>query len=332
MRKSRIAYYLKRMQARGISESEVLKDSGLDLVDLDNEGFVASPDHYRVIINNMLSLTGDPHLGLKLGAEFKVSDLGVFGYAAMSSSTLGEAREIFSKYFFYNDYFLIPTDYVVKRTWYTELREAFPLGELLPFAIEEMVVRVRNIPTMLTGQDYPVLELRLTYPPPENPDLYVDYFQCPVYFNEPRNLLKLDFKRLKDAIVMADEDMHQLCEQQIRELVDAREQTGQITGRVKHVLLRMPGEFPPMDEVAERLHVSPRTLRRQLASEDTTYQKIIDETRQDLAMQYLQHTSLTPKEISYLLGYTHVSNFRRAFKMWTGRKVSDYRSESSAAE
>ena len=42
-------------------------------------------------------------------------------------------------------------------------------------------------------------------------------------------------------------------------------------------------------------------------------------------MQYLQHTGLTPKEIGFILGYGSVSNFRRAFKAWTGHKLSEFR-------
>ena len=54
-------------------------------------------------------------------------------------------------------------------------------------------------------------------------------------------------------------------------------------------------------------------------------QEDIDRTRQDLATQYLQNTRLTPKEIGFLLGYSSVSNFRRAFKLWTGKTLSDVR-------
>lgn len=72
-----------------------------------------------------------------------------------------------------------------------------------------------------------------------------------------------------------------------------------------------------------------RTLRRRLVEEEMSYQQILDQTRHDLAVQYLKHTALTPKEIGFLLGYSSVSNFRRAFKGWTGKTLSDVRGEET---
>ena len=77
--------------------------------------------------------------------------------------------------------------------------------------------------------------------------------------------------------------------------------------------------------MAKRLNLGSRTLRRRLVKENVTYQQILDDIRKTLAIQYLQGTSLTPKEIGYTLGYSSVSNFRRAFRSWTGKKLSDFR-------
>ena len=70
-------------------------------------------------------------------------------------------------------------------------------------------------------------------------------------------------------------------------------------------------------------------MRRRLVEEEMSYQQILDQTRHDLAVQYLKHTALTPKEIGFLLGYSSVSNFRRAFKGWTGKTLSDVRGEEA---
>lgn len=98
-----------------------------------------------------------------------------------------------------------------------------------------------------------------------------------------------------------------------------------LAARIRDALIGAPGEFPEMERMAQRLRTTPRTLRRRLLVEGVTYQRILDQTREDLARQYLEYTSLTPKEIAFLLGYSDVSNFRRAFRSWTGKKVSDYR-------
>ena len=96
---------------------------------------------------------------------------------------------------------------------------------------------------------------------------------------------------------------------------------------------RAPTTAPrPLTFARFRRHIERRldripALRRRLVEENTSYQQLLDRTRQDLAQQYLQHTTLTPKEIGYLLGYSSVSNFRRAFKSWTGKTLSDARDD-----
>lgn len=328
MRKNKLLFYIQRMKSRGFTEEQVLEGTELNLDKVSSEHFVAEPDHYRQIIQNMLDLTEDPHLGLSLGAEFKISDLGVFGYAAMSAANLGQAREIFNKYYSYNDYFLIPKEHNRQTNNLFELKEVFPLTSLLPFAIEEFAVRSMTLPMMLTGKPYPIMELHVTFGPPKPDNLYEKILNCPVHYNQPRNLIKLDRARLADKIQLADEDTFQLCEQQCRELVQARDAGESLADKVKRTLLRMPGQFPAMDQIASSLHMSTRTLRRQLAAEEVSYQKIVDKTRKDLALQYLEHTRLTAKEISYLLGYTHVSNFRKAFKNWTGQNISEFKASN----
>ncbi len=69
--------------------------------------------------------------------------------------------------------------------------------------------------------------------------------------------------------------------------------------------------------------MSPRTLRRHLGAEATSYQAVLDELRCDLAREYLA-TGLKPKEISHLLGYRHTNAFRLAFKAWTGQTPGQF--------
>ena len=92
--------------------------------------------------------------------------------------------------------------------------------------------------------------------------------------------------------------------------------------QIRATLLKNPGEFPSLEGTAKKMKMGSRTLRRRLAKENLKYQQILDDTRKELAIQYLEHTTLTPKEIGFLLGYASVSNFRRAFKSWTGKKLT----------
>lgn len=321
--KNKVQFYLSRMQARGFSAAAVLEGTELDEPGIAAASFHTTPDAYRRIIANMLRLTGNPRLGIVLGSEFKISDLGVLGYAALSSATLAQARQVIHRYYALNEYILIPSNFCRDGRWYSELRESLPLGWLMPFAVEEFISRTIALSRSLTSRPFPVLKICVTYGEPERSDEYQRAFHCPVFYNQPRNVIEFDIERLKDPVTLSDHDVFTICDQQCRLLIEEQDQRDRLADTIQRILLNMPGRFPSMAGMAERLGVSARTLRRQLQKEGITYQQTLDATRRSLAEQYLQHTSLTPKEIGFLLGYANVSHFRRAFRNWTGKRVSE---------
>ena len=71
--------------------------------------------------------------------------------------------------------------------------------------------------------------------------------------------------------------------------------------------------------------MSPRTLQRKLATENTSYQKVLDQTRYRMALDYLQQPRLAVSAVAYLLGFTEPSAFYRAFRKWHGSTPGRYR-------
>ena len=94
----------------------------------------------------------------------------------------------------------------------------------------------------------------------------------------------------------------------------------------------LPGGHFCVDDVAEMLGTSKRTLQRKLTKENTTFQKQLNNTRELLAIHYIKHTSMCTVDITYLLGYSEVNSFLRAFTMWTGKKIRDYRWRKASKE
>ena len=85
---SKLAFYLERMASRSIPTRQVLRGSGLSVEQLNDEGLRVQPEQYRRVILNMMELTKDPFIGIALGSEFKISNLGILGYAALSAANL----------------------------------------------------------------------------------------------------------------------------------------------------------------------------------------------------------------------------------------------------
>ncbi|CAB1371050.1 putative Ornithine utilization regulator [Denitratisoma oestradiolicum] len=321
---NRIVFYLARMRARGFSSQEVL--SGTGLTEEQIQGFfLGSSAVYRQIISNMIRLTGNEFIGVELGAEFKISDFGVLGYASLSSSTLRQSRRVLAQYCLLNQHIIRPVSTITEKLWLVEILEIHPLDNLIAFAVEEYVSRAMELAFHLTNRYFPVLEMRVTYDAPSDLSVYQERFNCPIYFNQKKNVIRFDPDHIDDPISLANPEVFRICEQQCQLISSKISKRDSLERKVRDMLISRPGNFPPVDDMADLLAIKPRTLRRQLQAEGISYQQILDETRRDLALQYLEYTALTPKEIGFLLGYNDVSNFRRAFRSWTGSKLSDYR-------
>lgn len=87
----------------------------------------------------------------------------------------------------------------------------------------------------------------------------------------------------------------------------------------------LPSGETTIDDVARELGISKRTPQRKLKEEKTTFQKQLNSTRENLAVHYLINTDITTNEIAFLLGYQELNSFLRAFLLWTGKSVSEYR-------
>jgi AraC-like DNA-binding protein len=82
--------------------------------------------------------------------------------------------------------------------------------------------------------------------------------------------------------------------------------------------------------VAQNLNTSPRTLRRKLREENSSFRQVVDELRRDMAIRYLHDTNLTVEEIAETLGFSDTANFRQAFRRWTKTTPREFKDGSVA--
>lgn len=321
---SRIRFWLAQMSQRGIASGDVLAGTGLDVAEMRGV-FRGTPVQYRTVIANMLRLTGDPRLGICLGANFGISDFGLLGYTSLSSASVRQSREVILRYQNLDDNVLQARSSVADTHWRVELDESFRLGELLPFAVEEWVSRVMALAQALTGRAFPVLHMQLAYPRPAILDDYRRHFACPLSFDAPATVIDFDPRRLDDPITLANDAVFTLCERHCQLAATRIAPDHSFSAQIRSALLAGDGEFAGLDEMAARFGITGRTLARDLIREGISYQRIVDDARRTLACEHLQLGRLTPKQIGFLLGYRDVGNFRRAFRRWTGHTVSEFR-------
>lgn len=98
------------------------------------------------------------------------------------------------------------------------------------------------------------------------------------------------------------------------------------SARVRSALTELlPSGACAIEDVAEKLGLSKRTLQRKLGEENTTFQKQLNSTREMLAIHYIRNTEMSTNDIAFLLGYQEMNSFLRAFTIWTGQSISEYR-------
>jgi AraC-like DNA-binding protein len=144
-------------------------------------------------------------------------------------------------------------------------------------------------------------------------------------FGAPLHGLRFPAQRLEAPMIRADEKLHKMLlrsvEGQLAELPSRRT----LSQRVRQMLREdPPRSWGGAKIIADRLHISPRTLARCLEEEGTTFKALLDETRCGLALRYLLADHLSATEIAQRLGFSEPASFYRAFRRWFGKTPSEY--------
>lgn len=198
-------------------------------------------------------------------------------------------------------------------------------NDLLQFMCEEMFSSVLMLGRELAGSDFNPLRLELGYPAPAHADKYRDLFRCEVRFDQPRHAMVLE----RHWMQLPFASYNPVTSQQALTLCRAQMATlslrGETTAAVERLLRPNLHDNPQMSDVALALHLSERTLRRQLAEEETSFSEVHDRLRTEHALELLQNPELDIAAIGGRLGFNDAREFRRAFKRWTGQTPSETR-------
>ena len=320
-------------EERGVSRAALLRAAEVPDDALRNPDSLLTLNQFMRVARQALALTGDGGLGLELGHRLKFTTHGSLAQAAISSDTIGEGLSVFIKYyrirFAYMDmrFFLEGDDAVIQVDVQPDLLD------LQHFNVEVLMGSLMDVAFLLFGTR--LLEggaCRLAYPPPAHAQAYYDLFGDRVAFNAAANQLRFRKAYLSLELALSNPVARRMaeveCEAELRRLA-ALEGTA---SKVRAILLAVgDGRLPGLEAVAERMHVSARTLRRQLSNEQTSFQLILDTVRSERARKLLAETHRGIDDIAYQLGYSDPSNFGRAFRKWEGMSPTAFRERQQGA-
>jgi AraC-like DNA-binding protein len=311
-----------------IPAGPILYNTGLEEQDLAKPGTLISISQMFTAIQNALSRSNDPHLGLKLGLKMQITTYGMYGYALVSSTTVRAACHFAEKY----QALTMPMS--TQRFRETKTHGIWSVDpdvdgssdpRVYNFKVEHVLGTILSFARDIVDPSVKPAAIRLRYPKPRDASFYDSTFDCEIQYEQPVNELLVHLDVL-DAIPRRAEEVtfstvRQLCDEMIGRM---HRSTG-LTGQLRQIFVESAGCFPPINEACELLGVSARTLRRKLGEEGSSYQALLDETRLSIAKKYLRDTELTIDEIAHRLNYSDASNFRHAFRRWTNIAPTDYR-------
>jgi AraC-like DNA-binding protein len=203
------------------------------------------------------------------------------------------------------------------------VQEHADLGSARDIALLSCLVGLRQFGAALTGRAPKGGAVDLAIPRPAYFTRF-SHLLPDVRFDQPCSQLLFTARALDLPLVTPDRlalrVLQEECERALLDLGFDRS----LTERVRR-LSQLGDGFRSIEQVAEVLHISSRTLKRRLAEHGATYSALVDDERRQQAMMLLDGSRLTLEEISLRLGYSTVPNFSRAFRRWLGCTPGSYR-------
>ncbi|KPP97918.1 AraC family transcriptional regulator [Marinobacter sp. HL-58] len=321
-----VAVMARAIRAEGADPTALLGRFGLDEKALRAPEARISIPRFMRMGQAAIALTGNPAFGLTMGQLSRPVDAGIAGLAAQSAPDAGEAISTLI------DYALLTSRNSRGVPWTTHHgREAHfysikPYNVFNFFVVDSVLGAWTQFLRAITGRSRVIERVTIEYPSQGQDEVFEQWFGCPVSFGSGGNSLRLAAGIAETSSLHTQPAMYEQLRQQCqRELMRIR--AGWSTGdRVKDLLPPMlQGDTPTLAAMAERLGMAPWTLQRQLAEEQTGFRELVDETRRELAVEYIRETRTSLSEIAWLLGFSNPAAFHKAWRRWFSTSPGEHR-------
>ncbi len=278
------------------------------------------------IMKNIIQFSQNPHVAIDSGQQARISTYGYLGFTLMCCKNFREAVEIAETFWEVTgpmfSYTLLIDD---KHAMLRYGNRLYMEENLLRFRTELGFSTLKSLGNQLLKNKLPLAMMHLTYPAPPHYKYYQEIFQCPVLFDQEYNQIIIDNETANSPLPQANPQALNDCLQFCREMMVQLQLEDSLISKVYQRLLQSDGTFPDSQTVADELNLTPRGLHRKLKDLGTSFQQILNRVRKQMAIKYLETTDLPVDKIADLTGYGEASNFRAAFKKWTGKSPNEFR-------
>ena len=336
-----------RLAARGLDVDAFFRQAGLEESECMADDALTLSDKLSHLWEMATQASGDPLLGIKAALPQPLDRSGLMGHIMRASPDVKTAIENLVRY----TPLVSPTVHstIEQADGSTRVSLHLPGGQRrVPQQHYDFVwcLVLRTLRSAAGRDDLKPVLVSYTFPEPVDVQAYADAFGCMVRFDMPTNTVQFDDADLAAPISTDNPMAADWALRMLAELAQAQrnwtlrmlaklEQTPQadntFSKRVQGLLAGMLAHGEPLrEEVAKRLMMSERTLQRRLAEEGTNFTQLVDDTRREMAYQYLKKGDLSLKKLSFQLGFSDPSAFCRACRRWFGRSPKEVQQRSTA--
>lgn len=315
------------MAQRGYAAEQVLAGTGLRAQDLD-----AYPDHLLSlaallrVIENIHALDPSPTLSFELGTKFRLGSHGFLGYAFQASPTLGEALALAHRFSLTRTQLLQLSVSVEGDKACLEITDNGLLGHWFREVIETLLGSFSIISVELFGR-IPLDEINidLSFSRQPHHESLRALTGNRIRFGCATTAIRLPLAWLAWPLPKPDPQLAALAAARCKEELQNAERGLDLLTHIKKLMQRHLADPNAQESVAAALNMTPRTLRRRLVVQGTSFASLMDDLRRSAATYMLRHEDTSIADIAFELGYSDQANFVRAFKRWTGTTPRRFR-------
>ena len=319
-------------QRGGLSMDELLDAALLDREDLADPMSLVPAEALVDLMRFLLKRTGDPGIGLRLAGPVDLRRQGFWGYALLSSLTLRQRFELHVRYQPLRSPWSFSFWEEAGKGIFEFVVHDLP-GDVLPALLDFSVAGSLHQLRRHFHPRRPSIELWLAYAEQPHHESLRALADGPIIFRAPCNRLELPAADL-DTRLGGDPHLGKLTEAQLDAQLARAETANTDRGLIEQVRDRVTARLhrdASLSSIADDMRTSARALRRRLESAGASFQDLLDDVRRVRAIDYLVSTDEAIDRIAEMVGYADPSNFRRAFRRWTGMGPSAFRARQRSS-
>lgn len=280
--------------------------------------------NYHALWHEALTLTGDAALGLRLGEIVDPDRMGLMSHIFFNSDTVAHAID---------EYVRLQglVNEAVQLTRVLEgdqVRLVWQVPDPAHYCVADME---RTLSAALTRArhfihpDLAISQLTLAHEAPAHVAHYQRIFRCPIVFCAGEVSVAFAARYLDAPLPHRNPHVHSALLGHVNRLVKQLRPQPTTAQRVRRAIARQLPRTPDADRVAKALNMSRQTLYRKLKKEGEGFQQLAESVRQQRGLRLVAEGRYALSEIAFLLGFSELSAFSRAFKRWTGESPAHYR-------